>query len=99
MPRKDIPVVDERQQKYLTKQNNYKDAHEVARTIFSTFMLYRKDLPRKCCVLKFCYFAKITFLREKIMHASRIQKKQQKISIYVIIEESITVLEKHPFLK
>lgn len=53
MPRKDIPVVYERQQKYLTKQNNnYKDAHEVAPTIFSIFMLYRKDLPRKVLCLK-----------------------------------------------
>lgn len=65
--------------------------------LFSLLLCFiEKIYPGKYCVLKFCYFAKIAFLREKIMHASRIQKKQQKISIYVITEESITVLEKIP---
>lgn len=66
MPRKDIPFVDERQQKYLTKQSKTKqDSHAFVPIIFSTFMLYRRHLPRKVLcfrVLLLCH--KLSFERE-----------------------------------
>lgn len=75
---------------YNQNKQEKKEAHEFVSITFS-FMLYRKDLHGKRICLKVLFLChKLSLQREK-------NPKEEAInSIYVIIEESTTVLEKLP---
>lgn len=75
---------------FYNQNKQKKEANEFVSITFS-FMLYRKDLHGKVVCLK------VLFLCHKlILERKKNPKEVSKNNVYVIIEESTTVLEKIP---